>query len=38
MNHKKQSALQKGMKKVLARQKVTEGKIVALGTRMVSIV
>ena len=33
-NHKKQSALQKGMKKLLARQKVSEGTITALGTQM----
>ena len=35
-NHKNWSALQKGMKKLLARQKVTEGKITTLGTQMVS--
>ena len=37
VNHKKQSALQKGMKTLLARQKVTEGKITTLGTQMVSV-
>ena len=36
LNHKKCSALQKGMKKLLARWKVPEGKIKALGTEMVS--
>ena len=38
INHKKHSALQKGMKKLLTKQKVNEGKITALGTQMVSIV
>ena len=37
INHKKHSALQKGMKKLLTKQKVNEGKIPALGTQMVSI-
>ena len=37
VNHKKQSTFQKGMKKLLARQRVTEGKITAIGTQMVSI-
>ena len=37
VNHEKQSALQKGRKKLLARQKVTAGKIAALGTQMVPI-
>ena len=37
INHKKHSALQKGMKQLLTRQKVNEGKITALGTQMVSI-
>ena len=37
INHKKYSALQKGMKQLLTRQKVNEGKINALGTHMVSI-
>ena len=37
INHKKHSALQKGMKQLLTRQKVNEGKITALGTHMVSI-
>ena len=37
INHKKHSALQKGMKKLLIKQKVNEGKITALGTQMVSI-
>ena len=37
INHKKHSALQKGMKKLLTKQKVNEGKITALGTQMVSI-
>ena len=32
----KQSALQKGMEKLLARQKATEGRMAALGTQMVS--
>ena len=34
---KKQSTLQKGRKKLLATQKVTEGKITAVGTQIVSI-
>ena len=33
MNHKKQSALQKGAIKLQARQKAMEGKIKVLGTR-----
>ena len=37
INHKKHSALQKGMKQLLTKQKVNEGKITALGTQMVSI-
>ena len=37
INHKKHSALQKGMKHLLTKQKVNEGKIMALGTQMVSI-
>ena len=37
VNHKKKSALQKGMKKLLAKQEVNEGKKRALGTQMVSI-
>ena len=37
IKHKKHSALQKGMKQLLTRQKVNEGKITALGTQMVSI-
>ena len=37
INHKKHSALQKGMKELLTRQKVNEGKNTALGTQMVSI-
>ena len=37
VNHKKQPALQKGVKNLMPRQKVTEGKITALGTQMVSI-
>ena len=37
LNHKKHSALQKGMRKLLTKQKVNEGKITALGTQMVSI-
>ena len=36
INHKKHSALQERMKKLLTKQKVNEGKIRALGTRMVS--
>ena len=35
INHKKHSALQKGMKILLTKQKVNEGKITALGTQMV---
>ena len=34
INHKKYSTLQKGMIKLLTRQKVYEGKITALGTQM----
>ena len=37
INHKKHSSLQKGMKKLLTKQKVNEGKITALGTQMASI-
>ena len=37
INHKKHSALQKGMKQLLTKQKVNEGKITVLGTQMVSI-
>ena len=37
IKHKKHSALQKGMKKLLTKQKIIEGKITALGTQMVSI-
>ena len=37
INHKKHSALQKGMKKLLTKQKVNEGKITVLGTKMVLI-
>ena len=37
VNHKKQSALQKGMKQLLVGWKVTEGKIMALSTEMVSV-
>ena len=37
INHKKHSALQKGMKQLLTRQKVNKGKITALGTHMVSV-
>ena len=37
VNHKKHSALQKGMKKLLVKQKAGEGKIRALGTQMISI-
>ena len=37
IKHKKHSSLQKGMKKLLTKQKVNEGKITALGTQMVSI-
>ena len=33
----KKISLQKGMKKLLTKQKVNEGKITALGTHMVSI-
>ena len=33
INHKKHSALQKGMKKLLNKQKINEGKITALGTQ-----
>ena len=38
VNHKKQSALQKGMKRLLTKQKINEGKTTALGTKMVSII
>ena len=38
INHKKHSALQKGMKKLLTKQKINKGKITAIGTQMVSIV
>ena len=37
INHKKHSALQKGINKLLTKQKINEGKITALGTQMVSI-
>ena len=44
VNHKRHSAFQKGMKKLLVRQqklltkqKINEGKIIALGKQMVSI-
>ena len=37
VNLKKHSALQKGMKKLLAKQKMNEGKITALETQMVSV-
>ena len=37
MNHKKDSALQKGMKQLLTKQRVNEGKITALRTQMVSV-
>ena len=37
VNHKKQSALQKDMKKLLARQKITEGRTTAIGIQMASI-
>ena len=37
VNHKKHSALQKGMKKLLTRQKINEGQITAFGTQMVAI-
>ena len=37
INLKKPSALQKGMKQLLTKQNVNEGKITALGTHMVSI-
>ena len=37
VNHKKQSALHEGMKKLLARQKVSEGKVTALGTQIIPI-
>ena len=37
INHKKHSSLQKGMKQLLTKQKVNEGKTIALGTQMVSI-
>ena len=37
VNHKKQSALQKGMKRWLTKQKDNEDKITSLGTQMVSI-
>ena len=37
VNHKKKSALQKGMKKLLAEEKVSEGRITALGTQMDSV-
>ena len=36
VNHKKQSPFQKGMKQLLERQNVTEGKMTALVTQMVS--
>ena len=34
INHKKHSGLQKGMKQLLTKQKVNEGKFYALGTQM----
>ena len=37
INHKKHSALQKGMMKLLTNKKINEGKVTALGTQMVSI-
>ena len=37
INHKKHSALQRGMKKLLTRQKDNEGKFTALETQMLSI-
>ena len=37
INHKKHSALQKEIKKLLTKQKINESKIAALGTQMVSI-
>ena len=37
ISHKKHSALQKGMKKLLTKQKINEAKITALETQMVSI-
>ena len=37
INHKKHSAFQQGMKKLLTKQKINEGKITTLGTQMVSI-
>ena len=37
INHKKHSALQKGLKQLVTKQKINEGKITALGTQMVSI-
>ena len=37
VNHKKHSALQEGMKRFLAKQKMNEVMITALGTQMVSI-
>ena len=37
INHKKYSAFQRGVKKLLARQKVNKGKKTALGTPMVSL-
>ena len=37
IKHKKHSAHQKGMKKLLTKQKVKEGNITTLGTQMVSI-
>ena len=37
VNHKKHLALQEGMKKLLTKQKINEGKITALGTQMVSL-
>ena len=36
-NHKKHSALQKGMKKLFTKQKINESRMTALGTQMVSI-
>ena len=37
INHKKHSVLQKGMKKLLTKRQINEGKITALGTQMASI-
>ena len=37
INHKKYSALQNEMKKLLTKEKINEGKVTALGTQIVSI-